>query len=814
MKRSALLFLFLFLCCCAQASPLYDSAAAGKFIRQGAKRLQAVFDANDCRRGNGEALQLVLNLDAPVDNDYVSDLQASTYPPFLGGSLETALNARLNSVYQEQGVECYLVLINALEVRISSQLDTTYTLSDFFGPNKFFAENSDVVRQQQLHDSIARALAQRVFPQGRKCLMKTVAAYRTIFYNDSAHTNFHSKLFRLSPAGAPELPYFKEIGDYMQSYDAVYNRFPTPGNDSIARVAVSAFEHAARFAKLKAGLLNIFDPDSLEDVLRQFPSSGDWAAFTVAERLHCFSVLLRESWVNSGEELLVVNLVKTTPENDVFALLQGLEKESTLNTRNDFTVQSEKNNHRCLVARLMEAVDDDVIGAEDDHYTVFCKAISDKMTRCPQALAAYVSDDPAQFQQRLVYWYNVNLILPDEVGVITYDNVTLTDNAGLEFDRKEVVDRINTSTLQASGGNPSINFSYENIFHEEHVRLRAFDIVVFQNLSSLHMLESAGAQQGEILLLPAIFIKYARDKQWNSGALKSVALTVDVITLATGPGMLWKAARAAEWGVAALEAAQIAASAGNITVNVMEITDPEVRQAVDGFNLLVGAVGFTRLTVTAGSRISLRHTADLVWTSGGKMARWTRVQAEQFVVLVEKCLERIKTSSYAWKDKLVRFYEYVRRQITLQNATVYKPGDLIAGKAIQQIRNGNNGKIAIIGRKMDGHVMTVADALKTEGRQIETFSEADQIQNLFSIENKTYTWTEIVEDFGNKNKQYLTNEKGWIVDSEIPKTLMYKANQIWANKLRDQGYTVFDMGYPPNISSPSLFYNMELGIVF
>ena len=44
---------------------------------------------------------------------------------------------------------------------------------------------------------------------------------------------------------------------------------------------------------------------------------------------------------------------------------------------------------------------------------------------------------------------------------------------------------------------------------------------------------------------------------------------------------------------------------------------------------------------------------------------------------------------------------------------------------------------------------------------------------------------------------------------------MYKANKIWAEKLKSQGYTIIDIGYPQDQNlGPSLFYNMELTTIF
>ena len=50
---------------------------------------------------------------------------------------------------------------------------------------------------------------------------------------------------------------------------------------------------------------------------------------------------------------------------------------------------------------------------------------------------------------------------------------------------------------------------------------------------------------------------------------------------------------------------------------------------------------------------------------------------------------------------------------------------------------------------------------------------------------------------------------------ELPKTMMYKANKVWADKLKSQNYTVIDIGYPQGQSlSQSVFYNMELSTLF
>ena len=152
--------------------------------------------------------------------------------------------------------------------------------------------------------------------------------------------------------------------------------------------------------------------------------------------------------------------------------------------------------------------------------------------------------------------------------------------------------------------------------------------------------------------------------------------------------------------------------------------------------------------------------------------------------------------------------------INVSRNTIFKAGDNIDGKVIVQVRAGTNGKIAIIGRKMDGHVNRVVSSLQSEGKQVEAFNDTFQSSTTFNIDGNTYSWQEIVDDFRNENGQYATNSQGWIIDDALPNTLMYKANREWVQKLISEGYEVIDIGYPSNVNTLSLFYQMELDTLF
>lgn len=140
--------------------------------------------------------------------------------------------------------------------------------------------------------------------------------------------------------------------------------------------------------------------------------------------------------------------------------------------------------------------------------------------------------------------------------------------------------------------------------------------------------------------------------------------------------------------------------------------------------------------------------------------------------------------------------------------SVFKVGDNIARFFVNRIKNGTNGKIAIVGRKM-APVETVGNSLVIEGKQIELFNTSFQKDNIFKIDGVDKTWGDITSDFNALKNQY-----GTIPDNILQNSLMYKANLVWAEKIKTQGYTIIDLGNPTNETAQSIFYNMEVQTIF
>ena len=119
--------------------------------------------------------------------------------------------------------------------------------------------------------------------------------------------------------------------------------------------------------------------------------------------------------------------------------------------------------------------------------------------------------------------------------------------------------------------------------------------------------------------------------------------------------------------------------------------------------------------------------------------------------------------------------------------------DANGAKAVQ-IRQGTNGKVAVIGRDMNT-VRPYAAELKSKGYDVEIF-DGDTVPDAARSE-----WAKIKKS------------GKWLTEDEIPQTETFKANAAWADKLVSENYTVVDLGSPAGTGS-SQFYNLELSIIF
>ena len=150
-----------------------------------------------------------------------------------------------------------------------------------------------------------------------------------------------------------------------------------------------------------------------------------------------------------------------------------------------------------------------------------------------------------------------------------------------------------------------------------------------------------------------------------------------------------------------------------------------------------------------------------------------------------------------------------------QIGKIVYPTTKINGIPVVRIYTGNNGKIAIIGRKMP-YVRKIAEDLKKLGKEIEIFEPKT------AFNGKGYNnLDEIYIDFDKMKNLY---PDGIIPYDRLKQTLWYKENERWVNWIKKEGYDIYDLGDNPgqfinsydrlNVPDASAYYDMEKLIIF
>ena len=119
-----------------------------------------------------------------------------------------------------------------------------------------------------------------------------------------------------------------------------------------------------------------------------------------------------------------------------------------------------------------------------------------------------------------------------------------------------------------------------------------------------------------------------------------------------------------------------------------------------------------------------------------------------------------------------------------------------------QILVGDPNKVAIIGRSMDA-VEGYAVALRSNNN-IEPYLFSRSMESGMTVPTIARREFSILSDaYGGK-----------IPDLILPSTKMFQTNESWAQLLKQENYTVIDLGNPFNNPNPSLFFNMERSVLF
>ena len=138
-----------------------------------------------------------------------------------------------------------------------------------------------------------------------------------------------------------------------------------------------------------------------------------------------------------------------------------------------------------------------------------------------------------------------------------------------------------------------------------------------EKLSLIHTALGENNLSGELYLVPAIFLKYNNDKIRNDYIEKGVFTTLDIATIALSGGTALSTK--VNWIRRAWALAEVVGSVGNIAVNTQTITHPKVKEAVDIYNLAMGAIGLKNIGVQGYKFVKNlpEHTQELLQRNEG-----------------------------------------------------------------------------------------------------------------------------------------------------------------------------------------------------
>lgn len=233
--------------------------------------------------------------------------------------------------------------------------------------------------------------------------------------------------------------------------------------------------------------------------------------------------------------------------------------------------------------------------------------------------------------------------------VVAYCDITVSEGSSTGIDGGDVTNYNNVYQT-----NPD---QYSGI-------LDAYAPIVLINRSSLPLVGEALSASGnaQVAIVPAFFLKYIDDKDYQATVQKYVqaaAIIVDIATLVTGPGLMIKAFKAGRWLAGIYEASQVVGSGANLTMNVVGVS-PELQGFLDKYNLIVAGWGLTRFTTSA---VKWSNVLEPVG-GGSSIERITVSEAKDFLEKYHQLdIPNNSTLSVAHKTQLKKMKDYLVKEV-------------------------------------------------------------------------------------------------------------------------------------------------------
>jgi hypothetical protein len=339
-------------------------------------------------------------------------------------------------------------------------------------------------------------------------------------------------------------------------------------------------EEVARGDKLLKDNLNETDPVHLVNVVNNVCLSS-LRKLSYQEKIKLFTLIAKQQILKEISELAVLRLMNALYTDDYKAFFEVLEQG---------------NNE--LIKHLIKEIDDASIyfWTDKKNYTNFVGALVTMFNQSPEAIADRWPSGDDDFAQRVV---NLNPVDYDRDVSSLFSQSYISKRNGGDYDKgtgRITLYDIYTTTEYGMDITPSGTSVSQTIRREKLVELSPLaPVIIVPETGKIPLIQAAldGYDFGNgAYLVPAIFLEYNADKIRNDYIEKGIITTLDVATIALSGGTT--VATKVHWVRRTWAIMEVAGAVGNIAVNVADVS-PELRPAVDAYNMAMGIIGVKNL---------------------------------------------------------------------------------------------------------------------------------------------------------------------------------------------------------------------------
>jgi hypothetical protein len=682
MKKIVVVFFLLFSLFADAA--IIDSAKVAQLITNGNKAFCHILDINAeaVYQNKKENMQFVIEVPGTYVKTETHGAGASLND--VAPAIIDSANAQLRRIYLEYGVELYVIMINSLDVIVNTPLPAgTLTTQNFFH-SKLYDSISNVTALKAEHTFITdRIIAQSLSAQNRDCLILSEASYCGAFFPGKNKFCLELEVLSSHTGSATTYPQLSALQEsFLSRLRQNYVSTALNSNFSLPE-SVKEFAEAAKYIKLKGAIRQVFDPGFLDAIFAQFNEEIDYEGLSTADRVHALSVYsgfsMSGDWFgNTGQETYAILIIQRTPPDKVHDLLYYLEQPNSLKGNPNYHGDQSDD---ALIKKLIDHTDDAAMSA-DNNYTKLVQVITNLIMSSEQVFAEHLPQTNEEKLNRQIYWNESYLFGPAPIGTHKY-NIAFNSNGTLAV-QKQIV-----ASWDKNIGNEGIS-SYEPVWDNSYTpfALQPFDIVYFTNKSNNGMLQAAGITKDKVFLAPAIILQYAKDKTFNSNAIKVGAIALDLIAIASGPGAILAAIESGSVALSAFEVVQFLGSAGNLTMN--GINDPELQSIVDKYNMIVGVWGLSHI-VASGTKFTVNYFTE---AATGELHALPVATAREFETAFQQAGTKINELSPEVRGQVQRMDEYLKGKVGVVNSLVNEVSFTDFANTVEEFKNGANAQLA------------------------------------------------------------------------------------------------------------------------